>query len=137
MQWELVQRAESVVMPSLVLLPLLSASVDGFANENHYVTQFVGGSRCHLVHLRHMCLVALFLPSIHVHRQIHQSQTSRDSTARVPCALIFVDTSPLLNSISFAVASYRWRMALRSCDGSRTGEATNYNTTVRHGIRTC
>src|SRR5262245_58508076 len=87
-------------MPNLVLLPLLSASVGGFANENHRMTQFVGGTRCHRVHLRRMCLMVLSLPSVHALRQTHQCQTSTDSIARVPCVLISVDTSPLLNSIS-------------------------------------
>jgi hypothetical protein len=36
--------------------------------------------------------------------------------------------------VSYAVASYPWRMALRSRDGSRRDEATNYITSIGHGI---
>jgi hypothetical protein len=37
-------------------------------------------------------------------------------------------------TISYAVASSEWRMALRSCGDVRIGEATNDNTSGRHGI---
>ena len=37
--------------------------------------------------------------------------------------------------VSYRVAFYSWRMALREAAEERSAEATTYNTTVRHGIR--
>src|SRR5260370_25676593 len=36
--------------------------------------------------------------------------------------------------LSYAVAPYSWRMALRSCGDWQRVEATNYHTSVRRGI---
>src|SRR5260370_9120616 len=39
-----------------------------------------------------------------------------------------------LVDLSYAVASYSWRMALRSCDGFRLGGAPDYNRLTRRGM---
>src|SRR5260370_6372447 len=53
-----------------------------------------------------------------------------------PCARACVAVRLSMRAPSYAVASYRWKLALRSCDASRRDEATHYNTTMRHGITT-